>query len=230
MRKTVLCLMLVLAAALFVADIGVCEYPEEAPPLDANSDAALTLEDFAYFTDFPFNMDDGYGREWHFPDPEMVKKRFGEPDSEEEVAGIVDMYYPFGWVTLNRDEGVYWGIEVLISTDALEGPRGLRVGDSVEALLAAFHNEDAGLPMQSDEEGEITLYHLDTTSEAIYQYGYAVYLGGEGNARLVTIEYGVDNRKNEQKCTVSFEVGDGVISQIRWNYTMQSLFDALDVI
>lgn len=221
MRKLLLCAAL--AAALLTgglranADGG---YPEAAPSLDAPSDAALTLRDFAYFPDFQFNTDVVYGHELRFPDPEAVKRRFGEPSSLEEETFSTQMFYPFGWVYLERDDQAYSEIEVLIDTDVLEGPRGLRVGDSVEALLAAFHNESTGLPMRSDKEGEIGLYFVGSDDGMFFQYGYATYLGNDYldgaymGKKLVTIEYGMVN--GQQKCTVSFEVGGGVISQIRW--------------
>jgi len=218
MRKSMLCLLL--AAALCAVGFGARAYlegEEAAPPLDANSDAALTFRDFAYFSDDTFGIDDGYQREWRSPGPEEVKQRFGEPGSEEEEAGYVWMYYPFGWVVLDRrvDTKVYYGIEVLINADGLEGPRGLRVGDSVEALLAAFHNEDAGLPMGSDEEGVILLFGAETADGEVFQYGYGSYLGEEPYGNLVTIEYGIICKQGES-CTASFEVSGGAITQIRW--------------
>jgi len=190
---------------------------EAAPHLDAGSDAALTLQDFAYFPDFPFITDGGYQLEWRSPGPEVVKQRFNEPDSAEEEAGYVWMYYPFGWILLDRhvDTLAFYGMEVLINADGLEGPRGLCIGDSVEALLAVFHNEGAGLPMRADEEGIIILFHVETDEGAILQYAYAVYLGGDPSEELVTVEYGVVY-KDALSCIVSFEVGGGVISQIRW--------------
>lgn len=198
---------LTLATTLCAIGISAFAYPEAAPPLNARSDAALTLQDFAYFSDFQFAI----------PGPEEVKGRFGEPDLVEEEVGFVEMNYPFGCVLLDRDDGAFWGIEIVISTDTLEGPRGLRVGDSVETLLAAFHNEDAGLPMRSDEEGVIQLFHAENDDGTVFQYGYAVYLGGEPGQNLVTIDYGFGNKnKPEQRCRVSFEVGDGVISHIQW--------------
>lgn len=223
MRKPLLCVVLAatLCAGWLWANAETGGYPETAPSVSAPSDAALTLRDFAYFPDFRFNTDDACEQEFRFPDPEVVKRHFGEPGSLEEETYSTQMFYPFGWVYLERDDEAYREIEVLIVTDALAGPRGLRVGDSVEALLAAFHNESAGLPMHSDEEGEITLYSADSNDGAIFQYGYAVYLGDDylGNAylgkKLVTIEYGMGNGQ-QQKCTVSFEVGGGAISQIRW--------------
>lgn len=222
MRKPMLCIVLaalLLAGGLW-ANADICGYPEAAPSLDAPSDAALTLRDFTYFPDIQFNTDDACEQEFRVPGPEAVKRRFGEPSALEEETYSTQMFYPFGWVYLERDDEAYQEIEVLIATDELEGPRGLRVGDSVEALLAAFHNESAGLPMHTEEEGEISLYYVDSDGGAIFQYGYAVYLGNDylGDAylgkRLVTIEYGMVN--GQQTCTVSFEVGGGAISQIRW--------------
>ena len=218
MRKSVLCLLLVTTlCAVGVSARAFLEGEEVAPPLDADSDAALTLQDFAYFTDFQFITDDGYQRECRSPGPEVVKQRFDEPDSAEEEAGYVWMHYPFGWILLDRrvDTLTCYGIEVLINVDGLEGPRGLRIGDSVEALLAAFHNGDTGLPMRTDEEGTIILFHVETDEGATLQYAYAVYLGGDPSEELIAIEYGVVY-KDALSCIVSFEVGGGVISQIRW--------------
>jgi len=217
MRKSVLCLLLVTTlCAVGVSARAFLEGEQVASPLDAASDAALTLQDFAYFSDYHFITENDNQREWRSPGPEEVKQRFSEPDSEEEETGYIWMYYPFGWALLDRhvDTKTYYGVEVLINADELEGPRGLRVGDSVEALLAAFHNEDAGLPMYSDEEG-IILFHVETDEGAILQYAYAVYLGGDPSEELITIEYGVVY-KDALSCIVSFEVGGGVISQIRW--------------
>lgn len=211
-------LPIALATALCTVCIGAYAYPEEGTPLlGANSDAALTPQDFFYFADYPLGTEGGCEEEFRVPGPEVVKRCCGEPDSEDVEAGSIWMYYPFGWVLLERDGDAYWGMEVLIDTDALEGPRGLRVGDSVEILLAAFHNEDAGLPMRTDEGGVINLFQVKSGGGSIFQYGYAEYLGGEPGEKLVTIEYGfVNESKPEQRCTVSFEVGEGVISQIRW--------------
>jgi len=193
MRKSVLCLLLVaILCAVGVSARAFLEGEEVAPSLDAASDAALTLQDFAYFSDFCFITDNDNQREWRSLGPEEVKQRFGEPDSEEEETGYIWMYYPFGWALLDRrvDTKTYYGVELLINVDGLEGPRGLRVGDSVEALLAAFHNEDAGLPMRSDEEGIILLFSVEMADGAVFQYGYASYLGEEPCENLVTIEYG----------------------------------------
>jgi len=216
MKKTVLCLFL--AAVLCSASIGahaILEGGEDALYLHAGGEGALTAQDFSYFVDTQSVSGDDPQWELRIPGPEAVKQRFGEPDSEEAEAGSVRMYYPFGWVILERNADTYWGIEVLISTDGLEGPRGLRIGDTVEALLAAFRNEDAGLPAQVAEEGEIVLFLLEPADGPASQHGYAVYRGADISKELVTIEYGFTCEGGES-CRVSFEVGGGSISQIRW--------------
>lgn len=48
--------------------------------------------------------------------------------------------------------------------------------------------------MRSDEGGVIQLFHVENDDETIFQYGYAVYLGGEPGEKLVTIEYGFGNK------------------------------------
>ena len=218
MRKSVLCLLLVaILCAAGVSARAFLEGEEVAPPLDAASDAALTLQDFAYFSDYHFITENDNQLEWRSPSPEAVKQCFDEPDSMEEEAGYVWMYYPFGWILLDRrvDTLTCYGIEVLINVDGLEGPRGLRIGDSVEALLAAFHNEDTSLPIRTDEEGIILLFSVVMADGVGFQYGYASYLGDEPRENLATIEYGTVYKHGES-CTVSFEVSDGTITQIRW--------------
>ncbi len=181
-----------------------------APAGEATQSAQpLALSDFQYFPHFQIATDNAGEQDFRFPGLEVVTANFGQPIRVDEDDYTVALTYPFGDVALAKAGDTFSGITIRIDTDALAGPRGIRVGDSLETLLAAFQNDRAGeaLDVQNDE-----IYLYQESDGAFQRFGSATFIAGE----LVTVDYNVSN-SYQQACWVSFEIRGGMITQIRWD-------------
>ena len=183
----------------------------QANNLVVNNGKVFTAADFAYIPDFSVSPSADFTKVFLCPGYGDVIRGFGKASSETEDALQRVLTYEFGNIVLRSWDNKPSTLWLTIINDKLDGPRGIKVGDPCEKVLAAFKNK-------------LALLHKGEFKAALYEEGkrpVPAYLGrifqDSRTGRIISLYYWHGNKHKSMAISVNFVIENGVVSKIMWS-------------
>ncbi|GEM_PF-2558625 len=173
---------------------------EETVPGAASAEGALTLNEISTV----FNMNEA-----------DIIERYGQPKERTtealfEGANALNLIYGFSRFSLDNEENGFVYAAVL-SDDLVEAPRGVRIGDSLETLIAKFPNQGDGTIKEDPMEAGHGYQLLYGANEYMTEHGVIEYL----NQVPVSVTYGT-----QEGAIVAFELENGQVARVRYEMAL----------
>lgn len=187
-----------------------------------------------YYPDGPddcgFYTDTGMFIDWH-TDIKQVREIMGEPQREMEMhddyyGDGIDIYYP-GLYLVFRPDGFNSDLELIyfsITSPACAGPRGVKVGDTVESVLQRFPHEDVEQTVIDDFTSRgITGRNVRLFCHALVEadectchtYGLTHHADDTGDISKIELVFGILN--SGFFIASYFEIESGLVTEICFN-------------
>ncbi len=211
------------AIALFICLlVGAVSGSQSASLAAAQSQSMFTLNDFKYFEGVTMVKQTKSSATFTKPTEKLCTKHFGKAQKRSATKKVVTLSYAFGTARIYPANGVHDADFVLTIKNAkLPGPRGLRVGDSYQKVLAAFRNDRAGKSLQNGDE-TADLYYVETVfaeTECAVRSGFVTFdeKGKTWTAITYLHDYGEDNWG-----LLRFAIRDEKVASIEWQFKVSS--------
>jgi hypothetical protein len=165
---------------------------------------------------------------------DQVKKILGEPKRETRlysdfIGYHLEMEYPGATLTFRSSLNAFDGFDniddfdlcmVTIKSRDVVGPRGIKVGDSLESVLGMFPSEEVSQEVIDEfilwgvcQEHDVLLYH-DTDPDLRYHY-YGCVRKDEKTKQVFMVDFILGIPRSGDFYALSLDIGDGVVRSIR---------------